>query len=423
MRALTWLKDLLSSERGNVLVIAAATMPLLIGSAALAIDTIQMDLWKRQMQRAADSGALAGAFAIAQSKQASPAVTRDLLLNNDVTLSGTPVVENAPTVGAYAGNVRAVRVVLSSQRTMPFMSFFTRSSSSVTVEATATAIYQGQYCMVSLESGNVTGITFSGSTSVDLGCGVVSNSRAASAVVAGGSATIRANPVSAVGGVPSSTAYVQPTTLMPYVSAQADPYALLPRTPSPPAGLTCQNKLRVQPNDPPPTITGGVNGEYCFKGMDIKGTVNLPPGTYYIDGSSFDLGAQAVVNGTGVTIILTSSTPGDTTTFAGIDMNGGAVINLTSPTSGTYKGVLFYGDPRTPYANTTINGNSASLIEGGLYFPSRQLTFNGNTGLQTRCIQLVARRLVFSGNSSVQNDCPATGGAKAFDATFVRLVA
>jgi hypothetical protein len=85
--------------------------------------------------------------------------------------------------------------------------------------------------------------------------------------------------------------------------------------------------------------------------------------------------------------------------------------------------VLFYQDPRAPFGNSTINGNSASIIEGGFYFPSRQLTFNGNTGLQTRCIQLVARNLVFSGNSSVQNDCPPGGGAEAFDATFVRLVA
>jgi hypothetical protein len=382
-----------------------------------------MDLWKRQMQRAADSGALAGAYAVAQTKAASAAVTRDLLLNNDVTLSTTPVVENAPTTGAWAGNPLAVRVVLTSQRTLPFMSFFTRTASTVTVEATATTVYQGEYCMVSLEDGNVTGISFSGSTTVDLGCGVVSNSRAATAISAGGSATVRASPVAAVGGVPSSTSYVTPTTLMPYVPAQADPYGDLPRTPSPPAGLNCQNRLRVHPQDDPPEISGGVNGEYCYRGMDINGPLNLLPGTYYIDGSDFSLGAQANVTGAGVTIILTSSTPSDPDSFAQITMNGGAVVNLSSPTSGTYEGVLFYQDPRAPYGNSTINGNSASVIEGGFYFPSRQLTFNGNTGLQTRCIQLVARRLVFSGNSSVQNDCPAGGGAEAFDATFVRLVA
>jgi hypothetical protein len=279
--------------------------------------------------------------------------------------------------------------------------------------------------MVSLEEGNVTGITFTGSTDVDLGCGVISNSRASAAVLASGSARVRATPIGGVGGVPPSSGYVQPTTLIPYTSKQDDPYAHLPRTPSPPANCNNLGMLDVQPNRTTTIAPSpGTNNNFCLQGgADIKGNLNLAPGTYYVDGGTFNLGSQANVTGSGVTIILTSSTPTNTSSFANINMNGGAVVNLTSPTSGTYKGVLFYQDPRTPYGDSRINGNSASIFEGGLYFPSRQLTFNGNTGLTTRCIQLVARRLIFSGNSSVQNDCPATGGAKAFDANFVRLVA
>ena len=56
------------------------------------------------------------------------------------------------------------------------------------------------------------------------------------------------------------------------------------------------------------------------------------------------------------------------------------------------------------------------------YFPSRQLTFNGTTGMSTTCIQLVARRLAFSGNSTIQNNCPTNGGGRAFELLFVRLV-
>jgi hypothetical protein len=279
--------------------------------------------------------------------------------------------------------------------------------------------------MVALEETNVTGITFTGSTDVNLGCGVVANSPSANAIVASGSASIRATPVGAVGGVPSSSGYVQPTKLMPYTSKQADPYAGLPRSPSPPSNCRNIGPLNVQPNRNE-TIPASpqTNNQYCIKnGADIKGTLNLAPGTYYVDGSTFDLGSQAVVNGTGVTIILTSSTPTNPSSFATIAMNGSAIVNLSSPTSGTYKGVLIYQDPRTPFGESRINGNSASVIEGGLYFPSRQLNFNGNTGLTTRCLQLVARRLNFSGNSSVQNNCPTDGGGRAFDATMVRLVA
>jgi hypothetical protein len=425
MQAFSWVRRLLKSERGNVLAISAAAMPLILGSAALALDTIQLSLWKRQLQRAADSAALAGAYAVVQEKAASEAVTRDLQVNNDVPLLGAPSVLNGPTSGPFANDPQAVWVRLQSQQSFPFLSFFTATPVTLQAEATAASVFQGQYCMVSLEDQNQTGITFTGSTDIDLGCGVVSNSSSSSAISASGSARVRATPIGAVGGVPASSGYVQPVKLLPYSPKQADPYASLPRTPSPPSNCTRMNVVDVQPNRtqtiaPSPST----NNQYCITGgMDVKGTLNLAPGTYYVDGGLVNLGSQAVLNGTGVTLILTSSTPSVPTSFANISMNGGAIMNLSAPKSGVYEGVLFYQDPRTPFGDSRINGNSASVIEGSLYFPSRQLNFNGNTGLQTKCIQLVARRLVFSGNSRVVNECPTDGGAKAFDANFVRLVA
>src|SRR5215211_6852997 len=55
-------RKLWNDKRGNSLILAAAAMPLLIGSAGLATDTIQWALWKRQLQRAADSAAIAGVY-------------------------------------------------------------------------------------------------------------------------------------------------------------------------------------------------------------------------------------------------------------------------------------------------------------------------------------------------------------------------
>ena len=56
------LKKLWRDRRGNALAIAGAALPLIIGSAGLASDTIQWALWKRQLQRAADCAALAGVY-------------------------------------------------------------------------------------------------------------------------------------------------------------------------------------------------------------------------------------------------------------------------------------------------------------------------------------------------------------------------
>jgi hypothetical protein len=413
-------RRLFCDQRGNALMVAAAAMPMLIGAAALAVDTVDLTLTKRELQREADSAALAGAYGKLQGFSATTSAQHDLTINSKVTLASTTI-ENAPTAGAYAGNARAVRVILSSTRNTPLMGFFGTRTRTVQVEATAESVFNGQFCVISLEAGNVTGVTFTGSSTVNLGCGVDTNSKSATAIIAGGSSSIIASPIAAVGNVPASSSYQTGTTLLPWSPTQADPYAGLPRTPSPPADCT-NTSLNVQPNQTL-TIAANASGDYCVTHADIKGTLNLAPGTYYIDGTTFSLGSQANVTGDGVTIVLTSSTPSNTGSFASISMNGGAVVNLTAPSSGTYAGVLFYQDPRTPAGSSTINGNSASRFQGGLYFPSRGLTFNGNTGMNTTCLQLVALTLTFSGNSNIQNTCPANSGSKGFDALFVRLVA
>jgi hypothetical protein len=261
---------------------------------------------------------------------------------------------------------------------------------------------------------------------VNLGCGVVSNSTASSAVTAGGSSRIVASPVAAVGGVPSSASYANGTTLLPYSPPTPDPYSSIPN-PTVPSG--CSNAaLNVQPNTPLTLTTGNVSAGppnvFCYRGLDINGSVTFPPNSIvYVNGDTADFKAQANVTGNGITFVLTSSTAAtDPSSVAQVSMHGNTVFNISAPDSGTYKGLLFYQDRRTQYGQSYINGNSATTYTGGFYFPNRELVFNGNTGMHTNCIQLVARRLVFSGNSNVQNTCATGGGAQSFDATFVRLV-
>src|ERR1044072_7367720 len=63
MRLLRWFKAINRDARGNAIVVAAATLPLIIGAAAIGVDTIQVSVARRQLQRSADSAALAGAYA------------------------------------------------------------------------------------------------------------------------------------------------------------------------------------------------------------------------------------------------------------------------------------------------------------------------------------------------------------------------
>ncbi|MFN3725828.1 MAG: pilus assembly protein TadG-related protein [Allosphingosinicella sp.] len=418
MTGMSWLPRLIRCKRGNTLIIVAAAAPLLIGASAIGVDTIQVALAKRQLQRAADSAAMAGAYSVLQSGAATTAVTRDLTHNNRITLAAAPTVENAPTTGPFAGNARAVRVVLRANRSVPFMSFFTGSTMAVEVEATAAAVPDGIYCVVSLENTSVTGVSFSGSTNTDLGCGVATNSTGPEAISVNGNPSVRASPIAAVGGVPAASRFASGTVTLPYSPPQPDPFVNLPAAEIP-SGTSCEGQLKVQPNDPPLTITSNRN---CFRGTEINGPVTFSPGVYYIDGNSLSFGAQARVTGTGVTFILTSSTPNNANSIAQLDMNGGATLDLTAPSSGPYSGVLVYQHRNAPLTNQHINGNSNSRIDGAFYMPSTEITFNGNAGMEVQCLRLVGRRVNFSGNSNLVNTCPPTSPTRGFNGLMVRLV-
>ena len=395
--------------------IAAVCLPLLVGAAGLAVDTTQWTYWRRQLQREADSAALAGAFAKAQSKDPVVAANSDLSRTNTILLSGPADIHSAPTAGAFIGNSQAVRVSLTTSQRLPFSGSFMLATPAISASATAAVVSNGDYCALALSPTTASaGIKMQGSASLNFGCGLATNSQAANAVTAGGSSSITATPVSAVGGLTASSNYVGGTQLLPYSLPQPDPFANLP-TPSPSG---CQSQVTVGPNTTQ-TLSPG-----CYSGMNLKGTVTLNPGTYYIDGGSFSVGSQAIVAGDGVTIILTSSSAASNPSLiATLNVNGGATLQLTAPTSGTYKGILFYQDRRALDSGAdTLNGNASSKLQGALYFPSQGLEFSGTSGMTTDCLQLVAYRLTFIGNTSVSNQCPAASGAASFKGVQVRLV-
>ena len=84
-------RKLWRDKRGNALLMAGAALPILVGAAGLANDTIQWTLWKRQLQRAADSAAIAGVYdresASGSTSTVSATVTHDLTLNNHAWMS------------------------------------------------------------------------------------------------------------------------------------------------------------------------------------------------------------------------------------------------------------------------------------------------------------------------------------------------
>jgi hypothetical protein len=166
----------------------------------------------------------------------------------------------------------------------------------------------------------------------------------------------------------------------------AHPFASLP---APAASNPCLN-------DSKPTLSPGT---YC-SGMNLKGNVILSPGVYVLQGN-LKINANSVISGIGVTIFMAGSST--------VSMNGNASVTLSAPTSGTYSGVLMYGDRTGASASSTFNGTANSLLTGALYFPRQMVSYLGNFSGVNGCTQVVADTIQWSGNSTINQNCSSLG--------------
>jgi Flp pilus assembly protein TadG len=382
-----------NDRRGNALMIAGFAMPLVVGAAGLATDTIQWALWTRELQRAADSAAFAGVFANIQangSKTAAQAVDDDLAASKDnhtvVALrSGYPIV-TYPTSPNWS---YGVKVQLSIQQSLGFSSLFRSTAPIITVSATAAYVDQGDFCMGALKKSGGSGITVQGSSTTNLGCGAIANSTYNPSVdTNGGSYNFNAPIVAGAGNLPSSMNGV--TKLEPYHAPIPDPFAGKYSTavPSPCNGQINGNQTTFGPG--------------CYKDFSFTGnkTYTLQPGVYYVNNTDFSVAGGNTVIGTGVTIILTGTSPGS------VKITGNPSVQLTAPTdtASPYYKMLFIQASNAAVDNTnTFSGDTASYFDGAMYFPSGNITFSGSSANMTRCIMAIGYTVTISGNADFQN--------------------
>jgi len=142
-------------------------------------------------------------------------------------------------------------------------------------------------------------------------------------------------------------------------------------------------------------------GVYCGGlSLNAGAVVTLQAGTYIMDGGSLSVNGGATLAGNGVTLVFTSG--------ANATINGGAVVNLTAPTSGTMAGIVVYADRNTPAGTAfKFNGGAQQYFGGAVYVPTGAVSFAGGANTSTGCTQLIGGTLTFTGNSQLSIDCAA----------------
>lgn len=456
---LKFLKRLGGDERGNIIAIVAATMPLVIGAAGLATDTIQWTLWKRQLQRAADSAAMSGAYtrvvtATDTDSDVSASVAHDLTLNLHTWMG----LKTAATVTrlSTSGEMRnPVYVKLQIQQALPFSSMFMSAAPTIIAEATAANVpAAGEYCVISTDkSAAVTGLTISGSTNLNMGsCSMIANSSNPTAAASnntggtngGSGSSVTAASLDAAGGVNYSSQW-NITSYNPYSTPIDDPFSSY-QSNIPTLASQCTKTVSVNKvggnGDYDRSTTDTATDTVCMNGTQtIGGNVKLGPATYVINAGDFTMNTSgASLTCDGCTIILTSMPNGTAT--GSVSLTGGT-IDLKPPRpiyaadgtiSGyignqTWKGIVIYQDPRATdgggNSQNKINGNSATSVQGAVYFGNQSLQYVGGGNTSAACLQVVSKRVTFGGNSLITagSACKGFGMNGIGGSRRVRLVA
>ena len=161
-------------------------------------------------------------------------------------------------------------------------------------------------------------------------------------------------------------------------------------------------------------------GVYCNGIAFTNAAVaTMSAGVYFVDRGTFNVGGAVQLTGTGVTIILTSSTGSG---YATVSIGNGATVTLTAPGSGNATaGLVFFGDRRAPLATSSSFGGGAAVnLTGAVYLPTESLIFQNGSSNPSGCTQLIAASIQLTGGSQFQNNCPA--GVAGIGATPSSLV-
>jgi hypothetical protein len=398
-----WCRAPLQSDRGNIAILTAFLMPIIIGAAALGGETTYWYYTDLQLQHAADKAAYAAAL---ERRSGSGMDTIQAAATESATANGyqpgTLVVNIPPLTGTHQ-NSSSVEVILNQPIPRYFTAIFKDGSVEETARAVATFQTSANACILALHPSASKAALFSGSSDVKLnGCNVMSNSLASDGIRAQGSAKLQVDCLISVGGTVTTSGVHLTQCNAPVTQAApvSDPFIDVP---TPTATGSCKS-------------TGAASltaGKYC-SGMSLSGTVNLAPGTYVVSGGDFKINANANITGSGVTIYVTSTSK--------VSMNGNATVKLSAPTSGTYSGMLFMGDRTGTSTNNTFNGTAASKLTGAIYFAGQFVNYLGNFSGNGGCTQIVARTIEWSGNATINQNCSAYGMKDIPASQLVKLV-
>lgn len=387
-----------TGERGAVLLVVAFLLPVLISFLALAIDVGYLYSVKRKLQTVADAAALACAH---QMQRAQPCNYQNGANNADA-LDLPSLYDIAwSQVNTSQPATNQVQVQVSQNTPTFFLKII--SINSVNIITTARAEMRPN-CVTTLDP--AASGSFQTSTAANLqmpDCGIFVHSNHASAFNAVAGSTVNALSIDIVGNK-TTTGSVTPTPMVG-VTGIGDPLAALPDMVP---GACDHINLEVKSTTTlyPGVYCGGIN-------IRLKPVITFSPGIYYLVGGGLNTGpGYSSVIGTGVTFFNTQSLPSYPYGPILIGVANGNSYQLSAPTTGTFKGILFYQDRKVASGATSVFGGGANQplqLTGTLYFPTTNVSYqNQSPTIAGAYTNIIAKNVLFSGASRLNYQAGAS---------------
>ena len=213
-------------ERGVIIIMFALLLPIMIGFIGMGVEVAYWFQDRRDLQAAADAGALAGAYEVAEDRvsSAEAVAQREAEANGWSSSNGDTILVNNdqinstfPSSGNFDTDDNAIEVILTRTLQPLFIGYF-MDNLTLTAGAVATVVAGAtEACVLALGSGLAPGasdITVSGGASVTMsGCTFATNSTNNAAIKLTGGGSLTADCVYSGGGItgtPTTTTCASP---------------------------------------------------------------------------------------------------------------------------------------------------------------------------------------------------------------------
>lgn len=348
-------------KRGSMTLWAGGLMLVAVFITGGVVDYVSLTLQVKDVQRAADSAALAAAGELVTGEAVEERVNEIVraYVASNYTREANAKAEMLPEGGG-------VRVTVTSPPRVFFPGPIGANAGPVTAEAIAEIHGETQnLCVIALDTNSDRTISLDSNATIDApNCTIYSNSTRPKGISVLSNAKLNSQLTCSAGGKEGSATNYKPAPLLDCPQIE-DPLASRPH---PPVGPCDHTKFKKK--DFVGTISPGV---YCG-GLSIDGNsrVIMSPGVYVIKEGDFKVDSNSEVTGEEVGVFLTGKK-------GRFEFTSNAKVRLSAPKTGPMAGLLFMED-NTIEKETKhrITSDFTEYLVGTIYLPRGSFLIDAN---------------------------------------------